>query len=215
MQNETGQTRMDTQDLQVSGKDGLRGVIVERGVGASEHEVLVRFADNTEVLVGRDLLVARPDGSFYLPMSAADVQSYRTTVKAADAGRIVLPVVAEELTVGKRVVETGRVHLRTVVTERQETVDVPLERAEVDVERVEIGQFVETAPTARQEGDVLIIPLLEEVLVVEKRLRLTAEVHVRLRKTTSREPQQVTLRREEIAMDRVAADSSNEAGADR
>jgi uncharacterized protein (TIGR02271 family) len=148
-------------------------------------------------------------------MSAADVQSYRTTTEVADAGRIVLPVVAEELTVGKRVVETGRVRLRTVVTERQETVDVPLERAEVDVERVEIGQFVEVAPTARQEGDVLIIPLLEEVLVVEKRLRLTAEVHVRLRKTTSREPQQVALRREEIAMDRVAAASSNEAGPDR
>ncbi|MBC8077004.1 MAG: YsnF/AvaK domain-containing protein [Chloroflexales bacterium] len=148
-------------------------------------------------------------------MSAAELAAYHTASDVITGERIVLPVVAEELQVGKRRVETGRVRLRTVVTERQETVDVPLEREEIETERVEINQFVDQAPTARREGDDLIIPLLEEVLVVEKRLRLKAEVRVRLRKTTLREPQQVTLRSEEIVVDRVAADSTDEAGADQ
>lgn len=201
----------------VVGKDGLSGVIVTDGASStSGRALLVRFADGSEVLVGRDVLVRQDDGSYYLPMSAAELAAYHATATTAqDDERIVLPIVAEELQVGKRRVETGRVRLRTVVTERQETVDVPLEREEIETERVEINQFVDQAPVARREGDDLIIPLLEEVLVVEKRLRLKAEVRVRLRKTTLREPQQVTLRSEEIVVDRVATDSANQPGVDR
>jgi uncharacterized protein (TIGR02271 family) len=198
---------------QVIGKEGLRGVILDEGT--VEREVLVRLADGREVLVGREVLQRQGDGSYYLPMSAADLETYRTRAAATDEACIVLPVVSEELTVGKRRVETGRVRLRTVVTERQETVDVPLEREEVEVERVEINQFVDQAPTARREGGDLVIPLVEEVLVVEKRLRLKAEVRVRLRKTTVHEPQQVTLRGEEIAVERVSGEPSGDVTPDR
>lgn len=198
----------------VVGKDGLSGVIVTGGETATAgREVLVRFADGSEVFVAHEALKRQDDGSYFLPVTAAELAA--GGVAGTNEARIVLPVLAEELAISKRRVETGQVRLRTVVTERQETVDVPLEREEFEAERVEINQFVDQAPAARREGDDLIIPLLEEVLVVEKRLRLKAEVRVRLRKTSVREPQQVTLRSEEIAIDRVVPASISEADDDR
>jgi uncharacterized protein (TIGR02271 family) len=209
------QTMSNPGQTQVFGKEGLHGFLLHGGTSSAEREVLVRFDNGTEVLVGRDVLQRQDDGSYYLPMSVAELAAYHTPAPATGDERIVVPLVAEELQVGKRLVESGRVRLRTVVTERQETVDVALMREEIDVERIEIGTFVDQAPVVRREDGVLIIPLLEEVLVVEKRLRLTAEIRVQLRKTTVREPQQVTLRREEIAVDRVTTESPHEAVADR
>ena len=54
----------------------------------------------------------------------------------------------------------------------------------------------------RSEEDTLIIPVLEEVLVVEKRLLLKEEVRITKREETHT-PQRVTLRREEAAVERI------------
>ena len=88
------------------------------------------------------------------------------------------------------------------VVERQETVDQPLLREEVTVEHVPINQVVEQAAPVRYEGDTTIIPLYEEVLVFEKRLMLVEEVRVTRRQTERRDPQTVTLRREEVVIER-------------
>jgi hypothetical protein len=63
----------------------------------------------------------------------------------------VLPVVDEELRVGKRVVETGRVRVTKRVHEREELVDEPLVREEYDVERVPVNVFVDE-PVGPREG---------------------------------------------------------------
>ena len=105
-----------------------------------------------------------------------------------------LPLVEEGLNVGKSVIETGRVQVATRVEERLETVRETLRRQDVVVERVPIGRFVDTPPPPRQEGDSWIIPVVEETLVLEKRLLLKEEVH--LIRTSRLEPfeQDVTLR---------------------
>ncbi|MGI4789010.1 MAG: DUF2382 domain-containing protein [Janthinobacterium lividum] len=59
----------------------------------------------------------------------------------------------------------------------------------VDLSRVEINEFVENPPPVRYEGNVMIIPILEEVLVVEKRLRLKEEVYIMQVQTECHEPQ--------------------------
>ena len=117
----------------------------------------------------------------------------------------VIPLVAEVLTVGKREVETGRVRFRKDVTERTETVDEPLLRTEVSTRRVEINQFVDSPPPVRYEGDAMIIPILEEVLVVEKRLRVKEEVYITQVRTEHHDPQTVTLRRETLVEERLSA----------
>ena len=105
------------------------------------------------------------------------------TVATGTADTEVIPVLREELKVSKREVETGRVTVHKTVSERDENVEMLLRQTDVSVERVPVGRTVTEAPATREEGDVLIIPVMEEVLVVEKRLVLKEELHIR--KTTS------------------------------
>ena len=113
---------------------------------------------------------------------------------------MVIPLVAEEATVGKRVVETGKVRLNKTVTTRVEPVDVALSREEVV--RVPRGTPVDQAPAIRHEGETMIVPVVAEVLVVTKRLVLREELHVTRRRVERRERQEVTLRAEEVAVER-------------
>ena len=98
-------------------------------------------------------------------------------------------------------VETGRVRIHKTVHERDETVELLLKRDDVSVERVAVGRTVSEPPAARQEGDTLIIPILEEVLVVEKRLVLKEELHVRTRRTEQVAHEVVRLRTEEVSIE--------------
>src|SRR5215475_7405157 len=90
----------------------------------------------------------------------------------------VIPLAAEELAVSKQRVETGRVRVSRVTQEREQTIDDLLARETVDVSRTPIGTPVETMPSVREEGDTIIIPVVEEILVVERRLFLKEEVRV-------------------------------------
>jgi uncharacterized protein (TIGR02271 family) len=77
---------------------------------------------------------------------------------------------------------------------------------EVEVERVAINRPIAEAVGPRQEGDTLIVPLLEEVLVVEKRLILREEVRITRRKVERRSTQSVVLRSEEATVERSGAE---------
>lgn len=90
-----------------------------------------------------------------------------------------VPVVEEELHVGKRQVETDRVRVRTRVDERQVMIEEELETGRLDIRHVPVDREVEAAPPNRWDGDTLIVPLVEERLVVEKRLFVTEELHIR------------------------------------
>jgi len=115
----------------------------------------------------------------------------------------VIPVIEETLDVQKRQVETGGVRITKVVHEREEVVNVPRVREEVTVERVTLNRIVDTPVSMRQEGDTLIIPLLEEVIVMEKRLMVKEELRITKRRIEEQASQQVTLRREEVVVERL------------
>jgi stress response protein YsnF len=125
--------------------------------------------------------------------------------------REVIPVVEERAVILKRKKLTGGMRVRTVVRENEEVIDEPLTTEEVEVERVPLGQWVEAPVPIRQEGETTIITLLEEVAVVEKRLRATEEVRITRRRTTTRQAaQHVTLRREEAVVERLDAAGSGD-----
>ena len=93
----------------------------------------------------------------------------------------VLPIVEETLNVSKRDVVTGRVRVRTVTDLSEERVRQELSGQHVEVERVPVDVLIErdaAPPEPRTEGDVTIVPILEEVLVVEKRLLLKEELRI-------------------------------------
>lgn len=120
-----------------------------------------------------------------------------------------LPLVEEALSVGKREVVTGRVRVRTATDHREELVTSDLSSERVEVERVPVDREVDVAPEIRQEGDVTIVPIVEEVLVVEKRLVLTEEVHIRRTRTVEHVETPVVLRKQEAFVERLEADDGS------
>jgi len=184
--------------IPVIGKDGLRGVVLEEHpAGGNGRHVLVQFDDGRRAMVPRDALVQK-DGTFHLSVGADELD--RIQIERPDEP-IVLPVVQEELEVEKRSVETGGVRVRTVVHEREETVDTPVLREEVHVERVAVNRMIESPVGIRHEGDTLVVPVLEEVLVVEKRLMLKEELRITKKRLSESQPQHFTLRSEEAVVE--------------
>lgn len=116
-----------------------------------------------------------------------------------------IPVHEEQLQVGVRAVETGSgVRVHTVVVERTEPVDVMLARDEFIVTRVPVDRFVDAGevPAQRQDGDTLIMPVVEEVLVVERRLRIKEELHITKVRREERHVDSVVLKSEEVRVER-------------
>jgi uncharacterized protein (TIGR02271 family) len=123
----------------------------------------------------------------------------------------VIPIIEEQWQVGKKIVETGRVVVSKKVHEEEVTVDVPIMHEEHDIERVTVNQYVDTAPPAvRYEGETMIIPVLREEVVVEKRILLVEELRITKRQIQTNTPQQVTLRKEEVIVDRTSNDNINQ-----
>lgn len=130
----------------------------------------------------------------------------------------IFPLLAEEVAVAKQVVESGRVQVTRVTHEREQLIDELLARVTAEVTRVRVGQHVDMMPAVREEGDTIVIPIVEEVLVVERRLFIKEEVHVRRVTSTERHQESVTLRHHEAMVTRLpveapAAGESTEAGA--
>ena len=89
-----------------------------------------------------------------------------------DPETVAVPVAEEAFTVAKRYVETGRVRISLATETVQEVLRETLHGQRVEVERIPIGREVDHALESREENGVLIIPVVEEILVVEKRLVL-------------------------------------------
>ena len=123
-----------------------------------------------------------------------------------DEGHVILEEREEHVVVGAEAVETGRVTIRKRVDAVEETVDAELATHGVRVERREVGEIVDpkNPPKPRQEGDVTILPVLEEVLVVSRRLMLKEEVYITRETQTRHEAVPVTRRVERVEVDRDA-----------
>ena len=103
-------------------------------------------------------------------------------------------------------VQAARV--RKVVRERVEVVDEPMLHDEVDIEHVAINRPVAAPEPPREEGDVLVIPVYEEIVTVQRQWVLKEEIRLRRREVQSRYQAEVTLRAEEALIERSAPRSS-------
>lgn len=128
-----------------------------------------------------------------------------TTPEQNDQDAVRIPVIEEQLAFGTRVVETGRgVRIHKTVSEQPVTIDERLSRDEVQVEHVPIDRIVAAGetPANRYEGDTLIVPVLEEVLVVERRLRIKEELHISRTRHEERYQETVALKVERVDVER-------------
>ena len=90
-----------------------------------------------------------------------------------------VPIIEESAHVYKRTAEIERVDVRTSADEERVILHDEVRREHVEITRVPVGREVATAPPVRTEGDLTVVPVLEERLVVEKRLFLVEELHLR------------------------------------
>jgi uncharacterized protein (TIGR02271 family) len=189
----------------VRDKDGVRGTVVPASPHASSDasQVLVQLESGQQLLVPATALIRQPDGSYYVPLSLAELEPCGSGERSDTDNVLVMPVIAEELEVQKRLVETGKVRITKVVHEREAVVGEPLFCEEVEVERVPVQRVVDNPIPVRYEGDTVVVSILEEVLVVEKRLMLKEELHIRKRRIETHQPQHVTLRHEEARVERL------------
>ncbi|AWB47281.1 hypothetical protein HYN69_01065 [Gemmobacter aquarius] len=114
----------------------------------------------------------------------------------------VLPLAEERLVVGTRRVVSGRVRLRVTTETLDEPVTADLRGETVEVTRVPVDREVDAMPVTRVEGDVTIVPVVEEVLVVERRLVLREEIHLRRTATVETFATSVPLRQQRVVIER-------------
>jgi stress response protein YsnF len=136
-------------------------------------------------------------------------------VAKVQSGRVeIVPVVEERAVVRKRRRVTQAVQVRTTVREHEQVIERPVTSEEVTVERVPIDRWVDAPLPVREEGELTIVPVHEEVVVVETRLKLVEELHIRRQRVTSTARERVRLRREEASVGRYDASASDEDGQD-
>ena len=114
-----------------------------------------------------------------------------------------LPVLREELTVHIRKNITGIVRLEKTIREFEGVVDQALLSESLSVEHVPINQYISEPAMARQEGDVTIVPVMEEILIVTKQLVLKEEIRITRHSSQSRHQERVLLRAEEVSIERL------------
>jgi uncharacterized protein (TIGR02271 family) len=106
---------------------------------------------------------------------------------------VIDPVISE--------VESGRLRIRKRVEEVPVDLLVDADHDEVTVERIAVDRPVDTAPEPWQEGETLVIPVMEEVVVTETRLVVREEIRITRRRVSDQIPIQDTVRREVVEIE--------------
>lgn len=125
-------------------------------------------------------------------------------------GEVTIPLYAEQWTVTKKQTITGRMRIWTQTLEEEQQLEEPMIRELVEIERKPVGRLVEEMPAIRQEGETIVIPVVEEQLVVERHLILKEEVRItRVRKTEIHRERVVT-RRQDVSIARLPQQEDQE-----
>jgi uncharacterized protein (TIGR02271 family) len=141
---------------------------------------------------------------------ATPSESSSATTSSA-VGAQVLQLFAEEANVSRRTIETGRVRVATVTHTRDHLVDELLARTDVEVQRIPVDRVIETIPPVRDDAGLMIIPVVEETVSVERKLVLKEELHIRRKQTTERFQQTVPLRYQTAQVTRIPAQETADA----
>jgi hypothetical protein len=132
----------------------------------------VEFDDGAETSVLATDLHVQPDGTFLMDDKAA-----------ADDGPAASPPEAEQVAPPARIERASG--------GRDVMFNEPLFSEDVSVERVPVNRIINGPAQTRQEGDTTIIPVVEEVITVQKRLLLREEVRITRKRTEIRKPRRI------------------------
>jgi uncharacterized protein (TIGR02271 family) len=119
----------------------------------------------------------------------------------------------EKLNITKNKVQKGEVELGKEIIEEQKTVDVPLTREEVVIERRPLNN--ETCDSAITNEETIRIPVSEERVDIDKQTVVTGEISAHKRAIENTEHIDETLKREEAKINRIGDPDVVDSGTDR
>ena len=124
-----------------------------------------------------------------------------------NAGDSTVPLHTEKIAVSRRQVAGDTVRVSIVAREQPRQVDEDLTHERVEIERVPVGRPVDAVPPIREEGDTTVISVVEEIVVVERRLILKEEVRIRRVRVTEHHRETVMVRDQNAVITRTEAGS--------
>ncbi|MHB0857335.1 MAG: YsnF/AvaK domain-containing protein [Anaerolineae bacterium] len=185
---------------------GQRAKLIEvQGANGQPARLLALTDRGQRIALSDDLIQRQDDGTRIVPFTFSELERQS---EGYGTEQVVIPVVSEQLKVGRRTTETGRVRLTKLVHEEEQVIDEPIVRDEVVVERVPANRPLKQPMETHYDGDTLVIPVLEEVLIVRKQLMLKEEIHIVKRRTTTSEPQRVAVRQEQVRVEKLHKEGS-------
>lgn len=121
---------------------------------------------------------------------------------AISPGETAIPLAHEQVTFSTEKVTEGRVTVTRKTVEKQQSIEEQLVHEQIEVRHIAKGTPVDSIPPIREEDGVTIIPVVEEQIEVIRRLVLKEEIHI-IKKTESTPFKDVvTLKHQEVVIDR-------------
>jgi len=184
---------------------GLAGALVGLGLSREEAEYY-----ESEFKAGRTVVTVKADGHYDealatlrkfggYDMSTRQSGAACATATVTEAGKKV-QVKEEQMKVHKQPVQTGEVTVRKEVHTEHKTLEVPVEKEEVVIERRAVGAKV--SATDIKAGEQIRVPVKEEQVHVEKQPVVKEEVTVGKRKVQETERVGATVRKEEVKVEK-------------
>ncbi|QUS35692.1 DUF2382 domain-containing protein [Falsirhodobacter algicola] len=124
----------------------------------------------------------------------------------SDDRKDILPLLQEHASVSTERRITGRVRVSTRTEEVETPVPVDLSEVDVDVVRVPVDRPVDEAPQIITEGDVTIIPVVEERLIVQRQLYVREEIHIRRTERHETAEIPITTRKQTASIERLPSE---------
>lgn len=207
-------------EFPVYGDNGLKGTLLAaaRFLDASL-EKRVRLDDGREIMVPSSALLPQPDGSYYLKYGdqpgTAPLDAPLHPLASEPAAATSSPVSSVSNPAGfKPGVASQPASSQTSWIQSSAASSLPAQpqlgsslsaaaaaqlfREDCDVERIPIKRIIDEPAEIRHEGDTLIVPLMEEVLVVEKKLMLREELHIKRRREQKQDGAAAIIPKEEL-----------------
>ncbi|MBV9761592.1 MAG: DUF2382 domain-containing protein [Acidobacteriaceae bacterium] len=118
---------------------------------------------------------------------------------------VVIPVIGEELSADAVPVATGGIRVTKRVHSHEEVIEQELQKSHVEVKRVKTERVVDGPQPVRRVGNTLIVPVVSEVLRIEKQWVMTEEIHLTEVKESETVQNKISLNRETAQIERIDA----------
>lgn len=157
--------------------------------------------------VEHDALYLNVDRRSVPRASAAVAATHRLK---ASGSKLTVQAWEEVVDVQPRVVERGVVRIQKKIDEFLDEQTVRLRQNEVQVERVPVDEVISDYIEPYMDGDVYVVPVIEEEIVIQRRLRLKEELRVHRSVVERDETIQTPFRRERVVVTEYRHDAPDD-----